>query len=102
MAAQILVADYTLADVALNIERLDMTFLRRSLSKHACGVALLPHPVQLEDAATDPGYRYSAVQQAVGYRTIAAVPMVRETQAIGVIATWRLGSSASGANGTSR
>jgi pilus assembly protein CpaE len=46
-----MLADYTLADVALNIERIDMTFLRRSLSKHASGVALLPHPVQIEDAA---------------------------------------------------
>ncbi len=46
-----MLADYTLADVAMNIERLDMTFLRRSLSKHASGVALLPHPVQIEDAA---------------------------------------------------
>ena len=34
---------------------------------------------------SDPNYRYSSVQRAVGYRTIAAVPMVRETQAIGVI-----------------
>jgi pilus assembly protein CpaE len=46
-----MLADYTLADVALNIERIDMTFLKRSLSKHASGVALLPHPVQIEDAA---------------------------------------------------
>jgi pilus assembly protein CpaE len=45
-----LMADYTLADVALNIDRLDMTFLRRSLSKHASGLSLLPHPVQMEDA----------------------------------------------------
>ncbi len=45
-----MMADYTLADVALNIERLDMTFLRRSLSKHASGLTLLPHPVQIEDA----------------------------------------------------
>jgi pilus assembly protein CpaE len=45
-----LIADYTLADVALNIERLDMTFLRRSLSKHSSGLSLLPHPVNLEDA----------------------------------------------------
>jgi pilus assembly protein CpaE len=44
-----LVPDYTLADVALNIDRLDMTFLRRSLSKHATGLSLLPHPVQMED-----------------------------------------------------
>jgi pilus assembly protein CpaE len=46
-----LVTDYTLADVALNIDRLDMTFLRRSLSKHSSGLSLLPHPVQMEDAA---------------------------------------------------
>jgi pilus assembly protein CpaE len=45
-----LMADYTLADVALNIERLDLQFLRRSLSKHASGLSLLPHPVQMEDA----------------------------------------------------
>jgi pilus assembly protein CpaE len=44
-----LMPDYTLADVALNIDRLDMQFLRRSLSKHATGLSLLPHPVQMED-----------------------------------------------------
>ena len=44
-----LIPDYTLADVALNIDRLDMTFLRRSLCKHESGLSLLPHPVQLED-----------------------------------------------------
>src|SRR5262249_23800626 len=36
-----LMPDYTLADVALNIERLDMTFLRRSLCKHASAISLL-------------------------------------------------------------
>ena len=46
-----LIADYTLADVALNIDRLDMAFLRRSLSKHSSGLSLLPHPVQMEDAS---------------------------------------------------
>jgi GAF domain-containing protein/CheY-like chemotaxis protein len=46
--------------------------------------------VHVEDAASDPNYRYSSVQRAVGYRTIAAVPMRRESQAIGVISTWRL------------
>jgi pilus assembly protein CpaE len=44
-----LIPDYTLADVAMNIDRLDMTFLRRSLSKHSTGLCLLPHPVQMED-----------------------------------------------------
>lgn len=44
-----LIPDYTLADVAMNIDRLDMTFLRRSLCKHQSGLSLLPHPVQMED-----------------------------------------------------
>src|SRR5207302_1770947 len=44
-----LMGDYTLADVALNIDRLDMAFLKRSLCRHSSGVSLLPHPVQLED-----------------------------------------------------
>jgi pilus assembly protein CpaE len=44
-----LMPDYTLADVAMNVERLDMTFLKRSLSKHSTGLSLLPHPVQMED-----------------------------------------------------
>jgi pilus assembly protein CpaE len=44
-----LIPDYTLADVAMNIDRLDMTFLRRSLCKHSSGLSLLPHPVQMED-----------------------------------------------------
>jgi pilus assembly protein CpaE len=40
---------YTLADVAMNIERLDMTFLKRSLSQHSTGLSLLPHPAQMGD-----------------------------------------------------
>ncbi len=46
-----LIPDYTLADVAMNIDRLDMTFLRRSLCRHETGLSLLPHPVQMEDIA---------------------------------------------------
>lgn len=45
-----LTGDYTLADVALNIDRLDMQFIRRSLCKHESGLHVLPHPIQLEDA----------------------------------------------------
>ena len=58
-----LMPDYTLADVALNIDRLDMTFLRRSLSKHASGLSLLPHPVQMEDAAM---IREEHLQRVIG------------------------------------
>src|SRR6266852_3934369 len=58
-----LMPDYTLADVALNVERLDMTFLRRSLSKHSTGLSLLPHPVQIEDAGI---IREEHVQRVIG------------------------------------
>ncbi len=45
-----LLPDHTLADVAMNIERLDMTFLKRSLIKHEpTGLSLLAHPVQMQD-----------------------------------------------------
>lgn len=58
-----LMPDYTLADVALNIDRLDMQFLRRSLSKHATGLSLLPHPVQMEDAGL---IREEHLQRVIG------------------------------------
>lgn len=45
------IPEYTLTDVSQNITRLDFTLLKRSLTKHASGLYLLPRPVQLEDAA---------------------------------------------------
>ena len=42
--------DHTLADLALNIERLDMNFLKRSLVRHEpTGLHLLAHPLQIND-----------------------------------------------------
>ncbi len=43
------IPDYTLVDVAQNVTRLDISLLKRSLTKHASGLFLLPRPVQLED-----------------------------------------------------
>ena len=43
------IPDYTLADVAQNVGRLDFSLLKKSLTKHASGVYLLPRPVQLQD-----------------------------------------------------
>ena len=43
------IPEYTLADVAQNIARLDLTLLKKSLTRHSSGVHLLPRPVQLED-----------------------------------------------------
>lgn len=45
-----IIPDYTIQDVAENISRIDYSLLKRSLTKHDCGVFLLPRPVQLEDA----------------------------------------------------
>lgn len=44
------IPDYTLVDVAQNVSRLDFSLLKRSLTKHASGLFLLPRPVQMEDA----------------------------------------------------
>jgi pilus assembly protein CpaE len=45
-----LMPNLTLADLAMNIERLDMNFLKRSLVKHeATGLQLLAHPLQIND-----------------------------------------------------
>jgi pilus assembly protein CpaE len=45
------IPDYTLVDVAQNIARLDFSLLKRSLTKHASGLYLLPRPVHLQDTA---------------------------------------------------
>jgi pilus assembly protein CpaE len=44
------IPEYTLSDVSQNIGRLDLTLLKRSLTKHDTGLYLLPRPVQLEDS----------------------------------------------------
>jgi len=44
------IPEYTLADVAQNIERLDLTLLKKSLTVHSSGIHLLPRPIQLEDS----------------------------------------------------
>jgi pilus assembly protein CpaE len=45
-----LMPDHTLADLALNIERLDMNFLKRSMVRHeGTGLHVLSHPLQIAD-----------------------------------------------------
>jgi pilus assembly protein CpaE len=44
------IPEYTLSDVAQNVSRLDLTLLKRSLTKHDSGLYLLPRPIQLEDS----------------------------------------------------
>jgi pilus assembly protein CpaE len=43
--------DHTLSHVVQNVERLDLTLLKRSLARHASGLYVLPHPVSMEEAA---------------------------------------------------
>lgn len=42
----------TIADLILNADRLDMNFIKRSMVKHASGVSVLCHPIQLTDIYT--------------------------------------------------
>jgi len=57
------IPDYTLADVAQNISRLDITLLKKSLTRHSSGLFLLPRPVQMEDMTlVDP----AALQRVIG------------------------------------
>jgi pilus assembly protein CpaE len=46
-----IVPDYTLLEVAQSADRLDLTLLRRSMTRHASGLYVLPRPIALEDAA---------------------------------------------------
>ena len=46
-----IIPDYTIQDVAENINRLDYALLKRSLTKHECGAFLLPRPVHMETRA---------------------------------------------------
>ena len=43
-----IIPEYTIRDVSENISRLDYGLLKRSLTRHECGVYLLPRPVELE------------------------------------------------------
>src|SRR5439155_24964455 len=45
-----LLPDHTLADLVMNIEKLDLNFIKRSMLKHeATGLHVLAHPVQMSD-----------------------------------------------------
>lgn len=45
-----IIPDYTIQDVAENVNRLDYALLKRSLTKHDCGAFLLPRPVHIDHA----------------------------------------------------
>jgi pilus assembly protein CpaE len=43
------IPDYTIADVAQNVSRMDFALLKKSMTKHSSGLYLLPRPIQLQD-----------------------------------------------------
>jgi pilus assembly protein CpaE len=45
------IPDYTIADVAQNVSRMDFALLKKSMTKHSSGLYLLPRPVQLQDTS---------------------------------------------------
>ncbi|MFO0957067.1 MAG: AAA family ATPase [Isosphaeraceae bacterium] len=46
-----IIADHTLLEVARDVDRVDLTLLKRSLTRHASGAYILPRPVAMEDVA---------------------------------------------------
>ncbi len=46
-----IIPDNTLFNVVQSFDRLDLTLLKRSMTRHASGLYVLPHPVALEEAA---------------------------------------------------
>lgn len=46
-----IISDQTLLEVVQNVDRLDLTLLKRTLTRHSSGLYVLPHPVALEDLA---------------------------------------------------
>jgi signal transduction histidine kinase len=53
-------------------------------------VALEAKPVQVADVLSDPEYTLHEAQQRVGYRTVLAVPLLREGHPIGAISLMRV------------
>ena len=46
-----IIPDHNLLGVVQNIDRLDLTLLKRSMTRHSSGLYVLPHPVAMEEAA---------------------------------------------------
>jgi pilus assembly protein CpaE len=71
-----IVPDRTLLEVAQSAERLDLTLLKRSLTRHESGICVLPRPAALEDAARiDP----ESLRRVVGLLKAAFQAVVIDT-----------------------
>ncbi len=65
-------------------------FPRRATRDTAAGRAVVERRIiHIPDLREDPEYGIRWVQQALGYHTVLAVPMLRDGEAIGVLNFWR-------------
>lgn len=70
------IPEYTLLDVANNVGRLDLSLLKKSMTKHESDVYLLPRPVSLQDnALIDP----EKIQRVLGLLKAAFTHLVVDT-----------------------
>lgn len=46
-----IISDHTMLEVARDVDRVDLTLLKRTLTRHASGLYVLPRPVAMEDVA---------------------------------------------------
>ncbi len=71
------------------LELLSRTYPRTPTRGRATGRAIIDRrTVHVPDIREDPDY-LSPFQQALGFRTVLAVPMLRDGEPIGVLALWR-------------
>jgi GAF domain-containing protein/DNA-binding response OmpR family regulator/anti-sigma regulatory factor (Ser/Thr protein kinase) len=74
----------------LELEVVGRTFPRAPARDFAVGRAILERAVvHIADVREDPEYRLAHVQAAEGFRTILAVPLLREGVPIGAVSLWR-------------
>src|SRR5262245_57511421 len=74
---------------ASELELLSRTYPRTPTRGRATGRAIIDRrTVHVPDIREDPDY-LSPFQQALGFRTVLAVPMLRDGEPIGVLALWR-------------
>lgn len=82
-----LLPDQTLADVAKCVDRLDLTLLKRSLTRHASGVHVLAGPASLDEASKiDPGSLQNVLERLCDTFPIVSLDLSKSLSESDVIA----------------
>ncbi len=81
-------AHHRLTEIELETSR--RVFPRPAARDTAVGRAVVDaRVVHIVDVREDPDYGVASVQDALGYRTVLAVPLLRDDRPIGILAMWR-------------